>query len=157
MTRINVGINPKLLTDEHLLAEHREIKRVCSRVLKRNGDTTGAPDTFTLGSGHELFFLKYGKFTYHRYIQLREECTLRGFNVSNYVDNWKCYNLFPDLYNDYNPTLDDIKIIVDRITYRISKSPKEYFHYYGDKINKNKAIELILANGQNDIRENIIK
>ncbi len=28
MTRINVSINVKALTDEHLLAEHREIKRL---------------------------------------------------------------------------------------------------------------------------------
>ena len=30
MTRINVSINVKALTDEHLLAEHREIKRLRS-------------------------------------------------------------------------------------------------------------------------------
>ena len=28
MTRINVGIPPTELTDRHLLAEHREIKRI---------------------------------------------------------------------------------------------------------------------------------
>lgn len=143
MTRINVGIDPKTLTDEHLLAEHREIKRICSRLIKRNGILDGAPKKFTLGAGHELFFLRYGKYTYDRYLNIRYECEFRGFNVTNYIDNWKCYNLFPDLYNDYNPTQCDIKLIKDRISYRISNSSKNYFHYYGNRISKNDAIKLI--------------
>ena len=35
MTRINVDIPVKNLTDEHLLAEHREIKRVGNRFSTR--------------------------------------------------------------------------------------------------------------------------
>lgn len=32
MTRINVGIPPRALSDKHLLAEHREIKRIKTNV-----------------------------------------------------------------------------------------------------------------------------
>jgi hypothetical protein len=35
MTRINSAIDPSRLTDEHLLAEHREIKRIVQNYLKR--------------------------------------------------------------------------------------------------------------------------
>jgi hypothetical protein len=35
MTRINTGIPPKELTDKHLLAEHREIKRIPNCIKKR--------------------------------------------------------------------------------------------------------------------------
>lgn len=39
MTRINSAINVKYLTDEHLLAEHREIKRMpyCLNIAIRSG------------------------------------------------------------------------------------------------------------------------
>lgn len=39
MTRINSAINVKNLTDEHLLAEHREIKRLPALYLKTNKQT----------------------------------------------------------------------------------------------------------------------
>ena len=34
MTRVNVGIPPVELVDQHLLAEHREIKRIPNCVAK---------------------------------------------------------------------------------------------------------------------------
>ena len=34
MTRINVGISPAELNDKHLIAEHREIKRIPNCVAK---------------------------------------------------------------------------------------------------------------------------
>ena len=34
MTRINAGIPPKKLTNRHLLAEHREIKRIPNVIKK---------------------------------------------------------------------------------------------------------------------------
>ena len=36
MTRINVGINPADLTGKHLIAEHREIKRIPNCIAKAN-------------------------------------------------------------------------------------------------------------------------
>ncbi len=59
MTRINIGVNVKCLTDEHLLAEHREIKRLpyCLDKAIKLGSINKIPDKFTLGKGHALFFL----------------------------------------------------------------------------------------------------
>ena len=62
MTRINVGILPSELTDKHLLAEHREIKRIPNCIVKGKYNMNGIPDKFKLGTGHVKFF--YNKLFY---------------------------------------------------------------------------------------------
>lgn len=56
MTRINSAIPVKNLTDEHLLAEHREIKRLPYFLSKaiQSGSINNIPEKFTLGKGHVL-------------------------------------------------------------------------------------------------------
>ena len=46
MTRINVGIPPEELTDKHLLAEHREIKRIPNCIAKGKYNMDGIPKRF---------------------------------------------------------------------------------------------------------------
>ena len=113
MTRINVGIPPAELTGKHLIAEHREIKRIPNCVAKGKYSMKGIPDKFKLGTGHVKFF--YNKLLYlrNRYIQLHEECIYRRFNVQYYIGAWD--NVPEELMNDYKPTDDDRKIIKQRI------------------------------------------
>ena len=120
MTRINVGINPKELTSRHLLAEHREIKRIPNCISRGRYNMKNIPDTFKLGEGHVKFF--YNKLLYLkiRYMTLYEECLSRGFNIQNYLDAWD--NLPECLMNDYTPTTIDIQIIQKRIDERNNKS-----------------------------------
>jgi deoxyribonuclease (pyrimidine dimer) len=69
MTRINSAIKVKFLTDEHLLAEHREIKRLPYAYKKRIETGKGfkdIPKEFTLGTGHVLFFINKNKFKIYR-------------------------------------------------------------------------------------------
>lgn len=91
MTRINSAIPVRRLTDEHLLAEHREIKRLPSCYLKAK--TSGAlqriPKKFCLGTGHVTFFLDKFAFSMTRYMTIRKECEERGFNVPDYSPLWK--------------------------------------------------------------------
>lgn len=66
MTRINCAIPVEYLTDEHLLAEHREIARLpwnVSEAIKSGSIKTKVPSKFTLNSGHVLFFVNKNKFT----------------------------------------------------------------------------------------------
>ena len=118
MTRINVGIKPKELVDKHLMAEHREIKRVPNCVSKGRYSMVGQPDKFTLGTGHVKFF--YDKLLYlkNRYEQLYAECKRRNFNVTYYGDAWS--QVPQELMNDYEPTDEDRKIIRERIAERLS-------------------------------------
>ena len=62
MTRINIGIPPKQLTNKHLIAEHREIKRIPNVISKGKYNLKSIPPEFTLGKGHVSFF--YDKLQY---------------------------------------------------------------------------------------------
>ena len=120
MTRINVGIPPAELTDKHLLAEHREIKRIPNCIAKGKYNMDGIPDKFKLGTGHVKFF--YNKLLYlkNRYISLYNECIKRCFNVQNYIGAWD--NVPQELMNDYKVEDNDIKIIKQRIYERRPKT-----------------------------------
>ena len=119
MTRINVGIPPTELVNQHLIAEHREIKRIPNCIAKGKYNMEGIPDKFKLGTGHVKFF--YNKLLYlkNRYISLYNECIKRGFNVQNYITAWD--NVPKELMNDYKVQDNDIKIIKQRI---YERSPK---------------------------------
>ena len=119
MTRINVGIEPAELTDKHLMAEHREIKRIPNCVAKGKYNMDGIPDKFKLGTGHVKFF--YNKLLYlkFRYSQLYIECIKRGFNVQNYISAWN--NVPKELMNDYKVKANDIRIIRERINEKLNK------------------------------------
>ena len=116
MTRINVGIQPVELTDQHLIAEHREIKRIPNCIAKGKYNMEGIPDKFKLGTGHVKFF--YNKLLYlkNRYTSLYNECIKRGFNVQNYIGAWD--NVPQELMNDYEVKADDCRIIRKRINDR---------------------------------------
>lgn len=139
MTRINVDIDPRKLTDEHLLAEHREIKRLPAVYNKYS--KIGMPKEFTLGKGHVKFFLNKYKYTHKRYNKIYLECLQRGFNVEDYSSNWN--TILQEDYNDYVPTENDDMMLKGRIIERIHNSKKQFFHYYGQKITKQEAIDLL--------------
>lgn len=144
MTRINSAIPVRSLTDEHLLAEHREIKRLPACFVK--AETSGAlkriPKTFCLGTGHVTFFLDKSEFTLERYKQIHDECLRRGFSVPDYSDNWNQV-LYKEYWKAYEPTEEERELLVQRITERIQGSSKTFFHYEGKCITKDKAIEIL--------------
>tara|TARA_R110002167_G_scaffold329631_1_gene536309 strand:+ start:131 stop:508 length:378 start_codon:yes stop_codon:yes gene_type:complete len=120
MTRINVGIPPAELINQHLIAEHREIKRIPNCIAKGKYNMDGIPDEFKLGTGHVKFF--YNKLLYlkNRYNSLYNECIKRGFNVQNYIGAWD--NVPQELMNDYKVKQNDITIIKQRIDERRTNS-----------------------------------
>lgn len=81
MTRINLGILPAELCDQHLLAEYRELPRVA--IVAKRHDKSGDckfPELPTLGTGHVLYFVPYGKTLQRRWEALRAELVLRDFS-----------------------------------------------------------------------------
>lgn len=144
MTRINSAIPVKYLTDEMLLAEHREIKRlpnILSKAIQCNS-INNMPNSFRLGAGHVKFFLNKMLFVFNRYKVIRNEFILRNFNVADYSSNF--LNIDDKYMNDYTPTRDEFSLLKERITERIINSNKKYFHYYGKRISKSEACSLIL-------------
>mgnify|MGYP003133258504 FL=1 len=120
MTRINVGIPPAELVNQHLIAEHREIKRIPNCIAKGKYNMEGIPKRFKLGTGHVKFF--YNKLLYlkNRYISLYNECIKRGFNVQYYISAWD--NVPQELMNDYKVKANDCRIIRQRINERLTKT-----------------------------------
>ena len=145
MTRINSAIPVCCLTDEHLLAEHREIKRL-PYCLRRALDSSihldsRIPKEFILGRGHVMFFLDKMQFTLKRYQQLHAECLRRNFKVADYSNNW--HDIEPKYMNDYKPTSVERSLLVERITQRLSESPKSCWHFAGRPITIEDAIDML--------------
>ncbi len=141
MSRINLVAAEKLI-DVHLLAEHREIKRICHLYSKRLecGKFDDIPESYTLGTGHMKFFLDKGEFTYRRYQSLRKECLNRGFKIADY---WKNWNIINDRHwNSYIPNSEEININIHRIALRLCESKKP-LKYYRKTISIREALRLL--------------
>ena len=131
MTRINI-VPVEELTDQHLMAEYREIFMIGSALqisLKsENWDPKRIPDEFTLNTGHVMFFYDKGKYLYKRYKQIQKELTKRNFKL----DSTRLFKVtqFPtEYYNDWEPTKEDQAIVWQRIEERIQQKPEWYRHY----------------------------
>ena len=111
---------PSELHNRHLLAEHREIKRIPNAILKGKFCLKNAPDQFKLGTGHVKFFYDKLLYLHLRYFDLYAECIKRGFKVTSYHASF--LNLPPQLYNNYKPTKMDREMILERIAERIEQS-----------------------------------
>lgn len=118
MTRINAGIPPKELTDKHLLAEHREIKRIPNVIASGRFNMQGQPDEFTLGKGHVKFFYDKCGYLLERYNQIYDECIRRGFSVTYYGGAWS--NVPSKYMGYYTPTKECIQLIKQRINEKLS-------------------------------------
>ena len=131
MTRINI-IPPSELTDQHLIAEYREITMVpgsLKRTLKSKSGfrQSRVSKRYTLNAGHVYFFYDKGLYLNKRYGELVEEMKLRGFNPD--PDRKFPKEVFPsELYNDWMPTLEEQKVVKQRIEEKIKMKPNWYRH-----------------------------
>ncbi len=129
MTRINI-VPVTELTDQHLVAEYREIFMVgpsLQRSLKaKNGfDKNRIPNRYTLNKGHVMFFYDKGEYLDKRYQELIAEMRDRGMNPDPSRRFPKEH--FPaDYYNDWAPQQDDFTVVRERIKFRISQKPGWY-------------------------------
>ena len=130
MTRINI-IDTTELTDQHLIAEYREIFMVAGSLrrtlVSKNGyQESKVPKHYTLNSGHVYFFYNKGKYLHNRYNQLIDEMKRRGFKPDSsrvfpkeiFVDN--------NLYYDWLPRVEDYNVIKQRIEEKIALKPDWY-------------------------------
>ena len=130
MTRINL-VEPSELTDQHLIAEYREIFMVGGSLNRTLNSKVGyredrVPKRYTLNTGHVYFFYNKGKYLHKRYHELINEMKRRGFQP----DKSRVFptRVFEDngLYNDWMPTTEDYKIIRQRIEEKIAMKPNWY-------------------------------
>lgn len=112
MTRVNVGILPKELSNQLLIAELREIKRIPNCIKSGRFNLKNVPEKFTLGTGHVSFF--YNKIGYlkKRYKSLYEEAISRKLNVQDFSDSFE--GISEKFMNDYSETETDRNILLKR-------------------------------------------
>ncbi len=131
MARINAGINPKYLSDQHLIAESVEITMITGTLRKDRYKIKGqVPDEYCLGKGHINFFKPRVVYLWHRLHEVNMEMKKRGFNPGTSIDLFEFNGLLPS--KSFEPTFKDTCIVRQRIIERL-KSPmkaKQNFHRY---------------------------
>lgn len=143
MTRINLGINPSKLCDQHLLAEHREMKRIPNVMLSGRFSWKGIPSHFTLNTGHVKFFYNKLDMLHLRYSRIYDECVNRAFKVSYYGNSFlDANNLFHSRNVLYEVTQRDVDLITKRLHDKLLNMKN--IRYYGKLITSEEAISLII-------------
>jgi len=125
MTRINI-VPVETLTREHLVAEYRELPRVFALAHKASLSskpfTNRQPKSYTLGTGHVLFF--YNKLGYlaERHKLIVNEMLARGYKpmlTTCLREQWE--GMIPKGYwQGYAPTDEALMINQERIDKRLS-------------------------------------
>ena len=129
MTRINL-IDPELLSNQHLLAEHREIKRIPNMILNGRGIISNLPEKYTMGKGHVRFFYNKLMFLFIRYLWIKHECMRRNFNITNYEKPFiDAMIKYPVLAQDWVPSPEEIEISKQRIQEKLKMKPNFYKWY----------------------------
>ena len=122
MTRINVGVNPEELCDQHLLAEIRELPRVIGTKIKAK-----PPSEFKLGTGHVAWCAQFQGSLSKRLQELKKEAINRGFKLDVKLRREPCNN------REWSSeeSLIAAKICRERIKDRMNKMsshPKKQYH-----------------------------
>ncbi|MEK6890625.1 MAG: pyrimidine dimer DNA glycosylase/endonuclease V [Nanoarchaeota archaeon] len=137
MVRINL-INPRKLSDQHLIAEYNDILMLLGYVRK-NPDATNIPNGYVLGKGHIKFFKNKLKYLSERHELIRKEMNKRGFETNKILD---LKGIDKILVNDWKPKKEDIVKINERIAYKINLKPN-FYRYCGEYKDKEFFIELL--------------
>jgi deoxyribonuclease (pyrimidine dimer) len=137
MTRINV-VPVHELTDQHLLAEVREITRLPKNLhqsLNRKSkpfNSSEIPPEYVLGKGHVKYFFDKFEWLERRFEALVTECELRGFNIK-YKDATIFSNVPNQFYGTMEITQKALELNRQRIKERIDAKP-DFYRYKGVKL-----------------------
>jgi deoxyribonuclease (pyrimidine dimer) len=119
MTRINV-IPPEDLTDQHLIAEYRELPRVFA--LARHLAPREVVPTYRLGSGHVKFFYPLTGWLAARQAAIIAECFDRQFEIQHTSPP----DPVPGLDGDWTPTPEARAENIARLRAKLHARPGFY-------------------------------
>jgi deoxyribonuclease (pyrimidine dimer) len=155
--RCNVGIDPKLLADQHLIAEYKELPTIVRSLIKNDFVIKGLkPNKFCLGKGHINFFKDKLFYIFKRHEFVKFECLHRNFKCYSlsiltecgFHSVEECHTFIPQFWNDWRPSSEDSGIVMSRITNRLldrySKSPY-FWKLHGETLDLN-SLELLISN-----------
>jgi deoxyribonuclease (pyrimidine dimer) len=132
MTRVNI-IYPRMLTDQHLVAERLELTWVLSSAQRSLASKYGLSThpNYTLGSGHISFFHDKLGYIRDRFGELTSEMLNRGMSPKM---PWPDDSWVPDdMKKPYAPSLADVDVIIGRIRERLLMKPS-WYRYWGKPV-----------------------
>ena len=146
MVRVNI-INPKLLLDQHLLAEWNEIQMLLGTIVK-HPIIKWQPESYKLGKGHINFFKDKAIYLFDRLKYLHPELEARGYSVMDPNAVIRAYNGDIHISNKHTwiAAKDDFKIIHKRLMEKHAMKPN-WYTYYGKCLTEDEYKEL-LATGE---------
>lgn len=137
--RVNV-LHPIYLTDQHLVAEYREVKMGPKALSRSLGSLKGVDKKrisplYTLNTGHTYFFYDKNAFLERRLGQIVEEMKNRVFQTNHIelIDDSYDYNMGvwdDEWWNDWQPTEEALAINMERIVYRLS-TKEGWYKFWG--------------------------
>ena len=158
MTRIDP--NHRVLSDQHLRSNLREITRPFKKVLKRIESGKGfldIPDTYRLGKGHETFFFNKLDWLEKQFDLLNDE-HIRRFNKpsAHYVDKLpmvkeslleirKTTNRRLFLFSNWTPSSSEISVWQEYMVNKKIPELKAVPTFAGKPIGKDGYTKLILS------------
>lgn len=135
--RVNIGVNPKYISDQHLIAESVEIIMITGGLKKRGFKIKSEiPSKFSMGVGHINFFKNKIKYLNRRLLEVNMELQFRGVDAKTAINELE----YPSqLVNDWTPSIEDSIIIRNRIAERLITPLKarKNFHRYKKQIIEN--------------------
>lgn len=141
MTRINI-IPVECLSNEHLLAEYRELPRVFTAVKKlieqgKTPEDIEISNKYVLGKGHVKFFYTKMIWLFNRFNELVLELEERKFNIDlklckSISDQWAIF-FETEWWNDYTPTHNDMYLNMARLVVRSKNEDchREIYNFSG--------------------------
>ena len=135
MARVNVGLAPKYISDQHLVAESVEITMITGGLRLHKYKIKGEiPRKFPMGKGHINFFKDKLLYLSKRLEEVNAELRDRGFKPGTHID----LSEFPrELVNDWKPTKEDSEHVRMRVADRIVnplKAKRGQFHRYRSEL-----------------------
>jgi len=138
MVRINL-INPKKLSDQHLIAEYNEILMLVGHLKKNGFKKENCPEKYCLGKGHITFFKNKLAYLNKRHHLIKEEMKKRDFKTNKNLD---LSEIDKSLIKDWEPKKEDFKIIKQRLKEKINFKPR-YYRYYSKNVEQKFLIGLL--------------
>lgn len=132
MTRINV-IPVEQLTDQHLMAEYRELPMVLSAARRSDPRNYQASNRYTLNQGHVKFFFNKRKYLMDRWLDLIAELYNRGFKIdpASRTVHWRAADKFKQV--DWQPDDRAKQINLQRIEERIN-AKRHWYKFRGQPL-----------------------
>jgi deoxyribonuclease (pyrimidine dimer) len=130
VTRINT-VDVTLLSDQHLMAEYRELPMVHGSLKRTLNSAKGfqsgrVSPIYTLNAGHVYFWYNKKKFLFDRFNQLVNELIFRNYQINpgQRIIDWNVFDRVPQI--DWTPTEKECDINLERVVERIKLKPKFY-------------------------------